>query len=88
MTDLDLKFEFVHFRDTNDLDIDVRLEISAVILIPDEVLHLRSEQLDISKGGSKVRSDRHLLAHSVGASDILDPDGVENNVGNLGDAVV
>ena len=60
----------------------------AFFLVSHKIDHLLFEQFDVLEGGIKVDKDVHELTHGFAARDVIDPQGVENNVGDLGLLVV
>lgn len=80
MSDLNLQLHLVHRCNTGDLDIDVRLEVSRVLLVGDERLHFIPEKLDILDGGTKIDINRELFPHSIRPRDVLDPHTIEHNI--------
>lgn len=83
MTDLDAQLELVHFRDTDHLNINIRVELAAVERIADKVGHLLLQQIDILKRSVEVAEDGDLLPHSLASGDVLNPQTVQDDVGNL-----
>jgi hypothetical protein len=61
--DLDVKLHLVHVVDAHELDENIRLKVTCVVLIKHELGHLVAEQLYILKGGVEGDIERQLLAH-------------------------
>lgn len=83
MPDLDQQFQFVHLRDTGNFNINVGLEVSAVLFVGNERLHLISKKLNVLQSRCKIDEYLQPLPHSFRSRDILYPLGVEHNVRNL-----
>jgi hypothetical protein len=83
MPNFNLELEFVHIAESSSFEDDIGLEIARVIRVPDEGFHFVAKKLDVFEGG--VEGDEHveLFFHSFAASDVLDPEGVEDDVGYL-----
>lgn len=88
VADFDAEFHLVHLADADDLDVHVSLEVAAVVLVEDEFLQFEFEELDVLEGGAKVDGESELFLHGLGAADVFNPAGVEDDVGYLGDLVV
>ena len=80
MSNLDLQFHLVHLSNSSNLNVDVRLEVSRIILIANESLHLVPEELDVFQSCPKINVDQQLLSHRFRSGDVLNPHVVENNV--------
>ena len=89
MSDVDVQLQSVHvIAYADDFDVDVGLEVPAVFFIADEGLHFLAQGLHVGQGGAEVDAHGELLVHGVGAGEVVDPEGVEDGVGDLRDAVV
>lgn len=88
MSDLNSQLHLVHRCDTGNFDIDVRLEVSRILLIGNESLHFIPEQLNILEGGTKIDIDRKLFPHSIRPRNILYPHGIQHDVWYLCQFVV
>ncbi len=80
MSDLHFQLHLVHRCNTSDFNVDIRLEVSRILLVSNECLHFVPEKLDILEGGTKINIDGQLFPHSIRPRNILDPHGIEHNV--------
>ncbi len=83
MSNLDAKLQLVHLRNAYDVDVKVRVEVAVISRVQNESYHLLLEQVDIFKGGIEGAEHGYLLSHGLASSDVLDPECVQDNVGNL-----
>ena len=63
MSDFHSEFEFVHFGNTSDFEVDIGLEVSGIFLVEDERLHLALKELNVFQGGIKGDVHEQLLSH-------------------------
>jgi hypothetical protein len=47
VANFDLKLKLVHFCDADHLNVCIRMEVAAVGRVPEEVLHLQLQKVDI-----------------------------------------
>lgn len=78
-----MELELVHFRDADDLDVHIRVKVATIDRIPNEFDHLQFQCIDVFKRCAEVAEYRDLLSHSLASSDVLDPQVVHDNVGDL-----
>lgn len=83
MSDLYFQLHFIHRCDTGNFDIDIWLEVSRVLLVGNECLHFIPEKLHILNRRAKVDIDRKLFTHSLRPRNVLNPHGIEHDVGYL-----
>jgi hypothetical protein len=88
MTDLHAELELVHLGNTNNLYLDLGVKIAAVDGIPNKGEKLLLQCIDILERCVPGGKDGDLLPHGRAASDVLDPEVVEDDVGGLGDFAV
>lgn len=88
MTDFDPELKLVHAANSNNFDVNIRLEITGVALIPNKVLHFPLQQLNVREGGSEVDGQRDALMHSIRTGEIVDPQCVENTIWTLSDPMI
>jgi hypothetical protein len=83
VTDLDPKLKLVHFRNADNLNVGFRVEVAAIVGIPEEALYLQFQKVDVLERSSKVAEDRDLLPHGLASGNVFNPQSVQDNVGNL-----
>ena len=83
MSNFNFQLHLVHRCNTGDFNIDIWLEVSRVLFVSDEGLHLVPEKLNILEGSTKINVDRKLFTHSIGSRNVLDPHGIEHDVWDL-----
>jgi hypothetical protein len=83
VSDFQLKLEFVHSAYPQASKDDLGLEVSLVILIIDEVLHLLAQSLNILERCVKRDIDINSFQHAFATSNVVDPKRVENIIRDL-----
>lgn len=83
MSNLHPQFKLVHLGNTDDLNFNVGMEIAAVSWILNEELKFLFQGIDIVESSVKVDEQVDLFPHILAASDVLYPQVVQDDVGNL-----
>ena len=71
--DLDAEFEMLEVADAGKLDVEVRLEVAAVVVVSDKFLEFGAESEDVLHLGSGGDVESEALLHDARAADVLDP---------------
>jgi hypothetical protein len=66
------ELELVHFSNADNLDLKVRMEVTAIHGIAKKSQHLLFESVDIFKACVEANEDRDLFPHGLASSDVLD----------------
>jgi hypothetical protein len=88
MTNFNAELQFVHLSNANNLDLNLRMEVTAVERVANKGEQLLLQSINIFKRCVPGGEDRHLLPHSLASGNVLNPQVVKDNVGCLNDFTV
>lgn len=88
VADFDAEFQALHIAEADEFDVEVGLEVSAVVVGGDEFLHLGAEGEDVFHLGGGGDVDMETLLHLSATANVLDPEVVSDVVWDLNDAIV
>jgi hypothetical protein len=83
VADFNTKFKLVHLCDADNLDVGIRMEVAVVRGVSEEALHLQLQEVDVLERSVESAEDRNLLPHGLASRNVFNPQGVQNNIGNL-----
>ena len=83
MSDLDPEIQLLQVAQTDQLDIEIILEVTLVLRSLDELLELSSESQDVFVSGGSANAEIVSLFHRLAAGYVLDPEGVCDVVWDL-----
>src|SRR5262245_35477780 len=88
MANLNAELKLIHFRNAENFNLNISVEVAAVLGVANEFNHLLLQGVDVLESRVKSAENRNLLSHGLAPRDVLDPQVVKYDIGSLYDFAV